>query len=305
MTRRLLFALLLLAVGCRAQSPATANNSNPDVNRRVAQHVRGLIQAPPYINIDVKERKAGSDIEGYDSIVVTLSAGERSQDVNLYISKDNSKLLSVTKVDLTKDPYAEVISKMDLTGRPVRGNKDAKVTVVVYDDYQCPFCSRMHQTILDTLKTYGDRVKVIYKDYPLFEIHPWAGRAAINSQCLAEQSNEAYWEFTDYVHANPATIQGAGQQKRPIEAQLASLDSLTKDIGKKNSVDAAKLDACIQSQPKQKLEASVKEAEALGVSATPAVFVNGMKLEGAVPDAQFRASLDAALKDAGVVASAK
>ncbi len=128
------------------------------------------------------------------------------------------------------------MAKIDLNGRPVRGNKDAKVTVVVYDDFQCPYCSRLHQTLNDVLKTYGDQIKVVYKDFPLLEIHPWAERAAIDSGCLAKQSAGAYWDFADYVHANGHQIQG---EKRPVDAQLSELDRITMDVGKRHSADVA------------------------------------------------------------------
>lgn len=297
MVRHLALAVLVLAIGCRAQSPA---NANPEVNRNVERHVRAILQAPPYVKIAVKDRTPESEFAGYDKLTIALSAGERSQDVHFLISKDNKTLLSVSKIDLSKDPYAEAMQKIDVTGRPARGNKDAKVLVAVYDDFQCPYCSRMHQTINDTLKTYGDKIKVIYKDYPLFEIHPWAGRAAINSQCLADQSSGAYWDFADFVHGNPTEIQG---QKRPLENQLAALDRVTEDIGTKHGVDSQKLRACIQAQSRAKLDQSVKEAESVGVSATPAVFINGMKLDGAVPAEQFKAALDQALADANATAT--
>ncbi len=90
--------------------------------------------------------------------MVTLSYRGQTQTRELLLSKDGKTLLSMVKMDLTRDPQADVMAKIDLTGRPVRGNKDAKVTVVVYDDFQCPYCSRMHQTLNDVLKSYGDRI---------------------------------------------------------------------------------------------------------------------------------------------------
>ena len=109
----------------------------------------------------------------------------------------------MTRFDLTTDPYAEIMKKIDVSGRPTRGNKDAKVTIVNYDDFECPFCSRMHATLFPGLfKEYGDRVLFIYKDYPIEEIHPWAMHAAVDANCLAAQNNDAYWEYADYLHGN-------------------------------------------------------------------------------------------------------
>jgi protein-disulfide isomerase len=293
MMKKLFVLPVLLALGCAAQQPAATQ----DLNRKIERQIRSTYNVPAFVNLQVSPRTSGSDLPDYDKITVTFSRGESKQTHDFLLSKDGNTLLAVTKMELTKDPYADVMTKINTTGRPFRGAKDAKVTVVVYDDFQCPFCTRMHVTLFDdVMKSYGDRVKVIYKDYPLFEIHPWAGRAAIDSGCLAEQSTGAYWEFADYVHANPKAISG---DKRPLDNQLAEVDRITLDLGKKHSVDVARLDKCVKTQSREKLEASVKEAEALGVSATPAVFVNGMKLEGAVPAHDVRIVLNQALKDVG------
>jgi len=295
--RRLFLCVLLLAVGCKAQSP-----NNAELNRKIENQVRVSFGVPAYVDVSVGERTPSSEFQGYDRLVVNLSYQGQSQTRELLVSTDGKNLLSVLKMDLTRDPLAEVMAKMDLTGRPVRGNKDAKVTVVVYDDFQCPYCSRLHQTLNDVLKSYGDEIKVVYKDFPLLEIHPWAERAAIDSGCLAKQSAGAYWDFADYVHANGRQIQG---EKRPVETQRLEIDHIAMDAGKRHSADAKALESCVKEQSKTDLKASLKEAAGLGIEATPAIFINGMKLEGAVPEEQLRGALDKALINVGVAAPAK
>ena len=295
MVRKLCLCLVLLTLGCRAQAPSA---SDADLNRRVERQVRSIMQLPSYVNLHVTGRKTSTDMPGWDILTVTLSAGVKVKSVDFLVSRDNKTLLSVTRIDLTQDPYEATMKKIDTSNRPVRGNKDAKVTVVVYDDYQCPYCSRLHQTVLESLKTHGDRVRFIYKDYPLAEIHPWATRAAIDSQCLAALDGEAYWEYTDYVHANPREV--SGDRGSPVDKQFAALDKIAEDIGKKHAVDSAKLAMCIKEQPRAKLDAAVAEANVLGVEGTPAFFVNGMKSGGALPPDEFNALLDQALADAGV-----
>ncbi len=291
MSRKLLFILALLCLGCSAQ-----NASSPDVNRRIEKQIRATFHIPAQVSMKIGT-PTPSEFTGYDTVKVTFGDGERSKSYDFLLSKDGNTLVQMTKMDLSKDPNAEVMKKIDTTGRPFRGAKDAKVVVVVYDDYQCPFCSRMHATLFqDVMKEYGDRVKVIYKDYPLFEIHPWAGRAAVNANCLATQSSGAFWDFADTVHYNGKQIQG---EKRPLEAQIAELDRVTMDIGKRHDVDMTKLEACVKAQNQDTVQASVKEAEALGVTGTPAIFINGIKLDGAVPASELRATLDQALRDAG------
>jgi protein-disulfide isomerase len=208
----------------------------------------------------------------------------------------------MTKLDVSKDPYAELMSKIDTTGRPMRGNKDAKVTIVNFDDLQCPFCSRMHATLMhDVMKTYGDRVRVYYKDFPLAEIHPWATHAAVDGNCLASLSNDAYWDFADSVHEKQKEITGS---QRPQPEQFAALDKLALEQGQKHSVPLVPLQACIKAQSDSAVQASVKEATALGVNATPTLFINGVKIDGYMPPAEVKAIIDRALLDAGETAPA-
>jgi protein-disulfide isomerase len=167
--------------------------------------------------------------------------------------------------------------------------------VVNFDDFECPFCSRMHQTLFtQILKDYGDRVTFIYKDYPLVEIHPWATHAAVDANCLAAQSGDAYWDFADYIHANQHEV---SNEKTP-GARLEALDKLTMLQGQKHTLDVVKLQSCIKAQDETAVKASMKEAEAIGVEATPTLFVGGQKIDGAVPVSEVRAALDRALKDA-------
>jgi protein-disulfide isomerase len=155
----------------------------------------------------------------------------------------------------------------------------------------------MHQTLFpEILKEYGDRVTFIYKDYPLVEIHPWATHAAVDANCLAAQNGDAYWDFADYIHANQHEV---SNEKTP-PARLEELDKLTLLQGQKHSLDVVRLQACVKAQDESAVKASMKEAEALGVEATPTVFINGQKLDGAVPISEVRAALDSALRDANL-----
>jgi len=189
------------------------------------------------------------------------------------------------------------MKKIDVNGRPTRGNKDAKVTVVNYDDFECPFCSRMHETLFPGLfKEYGDRVLFIYKDYPLEEIHPWAVHAAVNANCLGAQNSDAYWDYADYLHGNQRSIGG----EKGRDGQNAELDKLAILQAQKHNLDVAKLQACVKAQDEKAVRASMREGETVGVDATPVMFINGQKLDGAVPADDLRLALDQALKDAGV-----
>jgi len=293
--RRLAVFLLLLCAGCSAQS--NSSSAPPDVTQRVQRQVRAYFNIPPDVDIKLGPLTP-SEFPNYDNLTITLSHVGKSQSVDFILSRDGKSLIRVTKLDMTKDPYAETMKKIDVAGRPVRGNPDAKVTIVNYDDFECPFCSRMHSTLMsEILPQYGDKVKIIYKDYPLLSIHPWAQHAANDANCLAKESGKGYWEFADYVHANQHAI--SGPQKDPQQA-FGELDRLTLDIGKKNGADATRLQACVKAQADATVKSSMAEADSVGVSATPTMFVNGERLEGAMDADQVKTALDQQLLAAGV-----
>ena len=291
--RRVGALALLACVGCAAQSNA------PEIDRRVERQIRAHYQVPSQVDIKVGPRRPASDFPAYDALTVTFAIGDKKDDQEFLLSKDNKTLIRMTKLDMTKDPYADVMSKIDVTGRPVRGNKDAKVTIVNYDDFQCPFCARMHETLTnDILKTYGDKIKVIYKDYPLVEIHPWAKHAAVDANCLNKQNSAAYWGFADAIHSNARAI----SQTKGAESQFTAVDALAIAEGQKNGLNVATLQACVKAQDDSAVKSSMAEADLLGVSATPTLFINGLKLDGAVPPQELTTIINRALADAGETA---
>ena len=289
--RRSFLVLILVCLGCSAQSTPS------DLAKKIERQVRSAYSIPSEVNITVGEVTPSTEWPNYDSVTVTIAGGDgKKSDYKFLVSKDRNTMLRLVKFDLSKDPFAEMMSKIDVSGRPTRGAKGAKVRVINFDDFECPFCSRMHETLFpQLLKEYGDRVTFMYKDYPLVEIHPWATHAAVDANCLAAQSPDAYWDFADYIHANQREV---SNEKTP-GARFVAIDKMTMLQGQKHNVDSEKLQACIKAQDEGAVKASMKEAEGIGVSATPTMFINGQKIDGAVPIGEVRAALDRALKDAG------
>ncbi|HLM81243.1 MAG TPA: thioredoxin domain-containing protein [Terriglobales bacterium] len=263
--------------------------------RAVERRVRAQYSLPPDVKVIVGMLRS-SEFPNYDALTVSFASRTKKQDFEFLLSRDHKTLLRMSKFDLTSDPYAEIMKKINVSGRPTRGNKDAKVTVVNYDDFECPFCSGMHTTLFPGLfKEYGDRVLFIYKDYPLEEIHPWAVHAAVNANCLGAQNGDAYWDYADTLHGNQDAIKAKGR-----DGWNAELDRLASAQGQRHNLDVPKLQACVKAQDEKAVRASMREGEAVGVDATPAMFINGQKLDGAVPADEVRLALDQALKDAGV-----
>lgn len=297
--KRLAVVFLLVCTGCSAQSnnaPAASSGAvSPELQQRIEHQVRAQYELPAEVTISVGPLRP-SDIAGYSSVTLTLNGHGKEQKLEFLLSQDQKTLARMTRMDLTHDVYTERAGKMDLQGRPVRGNPDAKVTIVNYDDYECPFCSRLHSTLVqDILPQYGDKIKIVYKDYPL-PMHPWAKHAANDANCLAKLNPASFWEFADYVHGNQHDING----DKDLSKSFAELDRITLDLGKKNGANAAALQACIKDQPDTALKASMSEAEAMGVQATPTMFINGQELEGAVDAEDVKLVLNEQLKAAGI-----
>src|SRR5713226_2240044 len=247
--KRTFFVFLMICLGCSAQLAPT------ELAQRIERQLRVSYNVPASVKVVISSTRA-SEFPNYDALTITFDGDGKKQNLEFLLSKDQKTLVRMTKMDLSKDPYAEKMKKIDVTGRPIRGNANAKVVVVNYDDFQCPYCSQVHGILFpELLKEYGDRVAFIYKDFPLSEIHPWATHASVNANCLAAQSNDAYWDFADYIHANRQVV----NSEKGLDNQLAALDRTTLSEAGKFHLDAAKLQACIKDQKDDAVKASVKE----------------------------------------------
>ena len=283
--------LIVSAASCFSQDHHAAPSPlSPEVVRRIQTEVRSRYNVPSQIEISIAEPDP-SEVPGYDHITVTFTGGGRATKHDFLVSADRKTLAHLEKFDVSQD----LMSKIDVQGRPLRGNAAAKVTIINFDDFQCPFCSRMHATLFpDLLQKYGSQVKIIYKDYPLVEIHPWAIHAAIAANCLAAQNNDAYWEFADYIHEKQRQVSG----QNPAEA-ISNLDRIAADVAGKRHLDSQKVNACVAANDETAVRASMAEADKLGVDSTPTMFVNGERISGALPPDAMRAIIDRALVAAG------
>ena len=145
------------------------------------------------------------------------------------------------------------------------------------------------------IERYKDQVRIVYRDFPLDQ-HPWATRAAIDVNCVGAQSPAGYWNLVDYIHAHAAEMGGTD---KVLAKANDTLDSLARDEGKRQKMDAEKLNACIVKQDDSAIKASVKLGESLGVDSTPALFINGEKMEGALPLEYVYHMIDGALIASG------
>jgi protein-disulfide isomerase len=290
----LLFLVFAIG-GCKAQNASASGALSTETAHRIESEIRSRYGVPPQVGVTFSD-PTPSEMSGYDKFVVTFTHDQKKTNFDFLISKDRKTLARLEKIDISQD----LMSKIDTKGRPMRGGENAKVTIVNFDDFQCPFCARMHATLFPgLLKAYDGRVKIIYKDYPLVEIHPWAMHAAVDANCLAAQNNDAYWDYADYVHGNQKEVAG----HNPAEA-YANLDKAALQQGDKHHLDNQKLKACVEKNDEKAVRDSIAEGDRLGVDSTPTLFINGERVSGAVPEEAMRSIIDRALMGAGEKASA-
>ena len=283
-------------MGCRGQGAAAASTPGgssssltPELTRRIEVLIRSRSNVPPNYTIQIG-RQTTSDVPGFRQVPVSFTAdGKASKPVNFLVSEDGKTLAQFSKYDISQDPKTAISD----AGRPGRGGSAAApVTIVGFDDLECPFCARLHEQMFPALLTrYKDQVHFVYKDYPL-PMHPWAMRGAIDANCLGAQSVTGYWNVVDHIHEHADELGGA---EKSITTANNALDMIVRDEGTKQKVDTAKLNACMAKQDDSAVKASIKEGDALGLSATPVLFINGEKFEGAYPVADLYRMIDEAL----------
>jgi len=199
---------------------------------------------------------------GFVILLITILSGSDS------IAKNDS---SQKRVEPTVEKTAGGnVVKFTLSGNEhIRGNKDASVKIIEFSDYQCPYCQKHHGTMQQVMDEYDGQVAWIYKHFPLDSIHPNARPAAEASECVWEQKgDEGFWEFTDAVFTNQSQID----------------PSFYEEWAQEQGLDMEQFDDCVSSRKyRDKVEADYQEGLKAGVKGTPANFINGISVSGAVP----------------------
>jgi protein-disulfide isomerase len=173
------------------------------------------------------------------------------------------------------------VKKVEVGNAPTRGPKNAPITVVLFSDFECPFCGRVEPSIAELEKAFPGKVRVAWKNMPL-SFHRNAKPAA--EAALAAHEQGKFWQMHEILFKNQRALSAADLEKYAKEIGL--------DMGKfKAAMDSHKFAA--------QIEADSKQGEALGVSGTPAAFVNGRLVSGAQPPEEFKKVAEAALKDGG------
>lgn len=274
----------------------TKRKASIDLNRRIELLIRSKSSVPATYDLYIGRRKK-SPVHGFDTIAVTLLDENRIVSTTQFlVSRDNRTLAQLTKFDLTETPT----NQSTVNNRPSRGGPpSAPVTVLVFDDLQCPFCAQMHANIFPAvLNAYQGLVRVVYLDFPLPQ-HPWALRAAIDANCLAEQNSAAYWDLIDYLHLHAAEI---GGNDNSLGKAFSSLDEQARKQGGGHDLNLQRLDRCLTAQDANSINQSERLGESLGVDRTPTLVVNGEIVRQVLTVPELYKVIDRALIASGVQA---
>jgi protein-disulfide isomerase len=212
-----------------------------------------------------------------DEATVRLQIRNRLQQQKLDARRDAflASLRSKAQVVVRLEPPAAARVDVAIADSPMRGAADAAVTIVEFSDFECPFCKRAQETIAKLAERYPGRIRFVYRDFPLENIHPLARRAAEAAQCARDGGK--FWEYHDVLFAQSPKL------------APEDLRRYAKDVG----LDVDKFDACVASGVHSaRVQKDLEDGSRLGVASTPAFFVNGRSLVGAQPIEAFARMID-------------
>src|SRR5437879_8720708 len=265
----LMLGALVAAVGCTSTPASTPSESTN--TEQLVKYYRKKNNLPPSTKLAVTGLH-DSSITGAKEGTLEIGEGAGAQKVPVVASADGHFVAFGAVEDVTVDPSKAIMAKIDLKDQPVKGPADAKVTIVEYSDFQCPFCSRGYSTIEnEVLKQYGDKVRFYYKHYPL-PFHPWAEAGAVAAECAKQQKTEAFWKLYSSLFENQGQMT-ADNLKEKATGYLAG-----------TGIDMAKWNDCFDNKKSlPQVKAQMQEGSSVGIRGTPGVIINGRLVSGAQP----------------------
>jgi protein-disulfide isomerase len=276
--------IFLAAAAAVAQSAPPAQSSKPpaaaqsSVSPEQAQllkttevFVRKLFGWGPSFNLHVGPLKPSTSSDFYIAPIEVTYNGH-SETGEVYVSKDGKTLFRGEMFDMAADPYADARAHLHIEGNPAKGPADAKVTLVEFGDFECPNCRAIEPVLKDVFEKY--KVRLVFKDFPLEQVHPWAKTAAIGGRCAFKQSPDGFWKMHDTIFANQDSVTPENVWDKLVE------------FAGQSGLNAETFKACLSSPDAAKeVAANQEDGLNLNVNSTPTVFVNGRPVVGGDPAA--------------------
>jgi len=284
MQRRVkLFLLAALSVGFSAAALFAADPPVPKIDKpKLDAYLRYIEGYTSGVKIVIDD-PTPSAYPGFSRVLVHLSMDTRTIGDRLYyVSADGEHFFSGLLWDSNDNPFLDTIEHLPSTG-PSFGPADAKVTIVVFSDFQCPYCREFASTIRQNIpKKYPNDVRVVFENFPIVSLHPWAESAAEAGRCLSDESAAAFWAFHDWIFDHQGEVNDQYEHQKAGFA--AYLRNKAVEIAKPQKLDTTKLASCIDTHATAKAIAATESAGwALQIQQTPTSFINGRMIPGAQP----------------------
>ena len=257
-----------------------------DSEGEIVQHIREQFKLPEATSLTVGPFR-NSDHPNFLATTVVADNGKQKQTQDFYVTKDNRVLVLGNVLNLGLDLRREALRAIVTTNQPTQGPPHALVTIVEYADLQCPMCGKLHEFLeKELLPKYGDKVRVIFKEFPL-PMHDWSLTAAIANECVYEIKPGAFAPYRSLIFQNQSTTNVANVRD--------SLLGYADQVG----VDRIRLAGCLDSKASlPRVEEGAREAKQLEIQSTPTCFINGRMLVGYPSGEAYDKAVDAALKGA-------
>jgi len=277
--------LIIASVSAAAQTPAPSPAPHPttpqatappapaapptELQKKIESYIRDLYAFGTDFTIKVGAPQS-TPISDLSAVSIDITYKGQTDSTVVYASKDGKFMIRGQLSDMSVDPLASVRKLIQLEGAPAKGPHDARVVVVEYADYECPVCRELNTLLTTTLLPKYPQVRLVYKDFPLADIHPWSMTATEAAHCAFVQNPSAYWKFHDSIFDNQDLI-----------SPTIAFDKLL-DLAAHAGLSPDAMRACM-ADPKttQFIQAEQAEGQALEIDSTPTVFVNGRRIEGA------------------------
>jgi len=257
-----------------------------DPKNEIIQHIRQEFKVPETTILTVGPFH-DSGIPNFLAASIAAQSDKGKQTEDFYATSDKQVFVMGKILNLGVDLRREALRTMATVNQPSQGPAHAPVTIVEYADLECPMCGKLHLFLEnDLLPKYGDKVRVIFKEFPLVQIHDWSLTAAIANECVYKLKPEAFAPYRTLIFQSQSTTNAANVR----DNLLAYADQV--------GVDRSSLAGCLDSKASmRRIDEGTSEAKQLEVQSTPTCFINGRMLVGfASPDAYYKA-VDAALQE--------
>jgi protein-disulfide isomerase len=254
----------------QASAAAPAATGQSQIQKTVEAYLRNLYAFGPDTAVRIDAPK-DIGIEGLLEVNVAVKIGENEQTGKVYVTKDGKYMFRGELSDLSKDPTAEARAQLQTKDSPSLGPANAQVTLVEFSDFECPVCRSLHDALRGLLPNYP-QVRVVFKDFPLDHIHPWARTAALGGRCAYEQDPKAFWKMYDLIYD--------GQELISPENAWGKMTDFASQAG----LNPEGFKTCMASpEAGAAVDASRANGLQLEVNSTPTIFVNGRRIVGADP----------------------